>query len=484
MPQSTAFVLFFCLAICAQAAAQPIPDTGQVACYNLTGPIQCPSHDDPFYGQDAHYIINPMFYTKLGMDGAEVIELPHDAEHVDEGGPWIMTRDNVTGLIWEIKRNKDGVAKYDDPHDADNIYTWYDPTIFPPESAGTPGDGTDTQDFLDALNKSKFGGFSDWRLPTVKELAYLVNYSKVPNTNAWGLAINEDYFPNLLGNEPAYLNDGEDRYWSATELSIDLYHFQYNAWHMFYRLPAWGGTAKDKKAPVMAVRGPKSFEPNYLYNKNGTITDNLTGLLWQKTVSSDSMNWEEALAYCEGLVLAEQDDWRMPNIKELLSLVDFERYDPAINRSYFPGNNLSRNFWSSTSDPRKPGDAGWAYSVDFAWGSISHQSRDGYIPVRCVRGGQTGYSGSLTVIIEPEGARDAGAQWRLQNTQTWRDSGYTLTDIPVGNHVVEFKAVPGLKPSGTINVVVMLNKTQTYSGFYLEGSKVVPGVLLLLLDGE
>lgn len=83
---------------------------------------------------------------------------------------WIMTRDNVTGLIWEIKTDDGSI------HDKDNWYTWYDSD--PATNGGdpgTPGVGTDTEDFIDALNGTDFGGYSDWRMPTVKEVSSLVN---------------------------------------------------------------------------------------------------------------------------------------------------------------------------------------------------------------------------------------------------------------------------------------------------------------------
>ncbi|MBW2709452.1 MAG: hypothetical protein JRD04_09275 [Deltaproteobacteria bacterium] len=97
--------LVFMLTV-ARAPAAPVPDTGQTTCYDEGGNvITCPSPGQAFYGQDANYTINPPSYTKL--DG--------------------MVRDNVTGLIWEVKQNKDGTKNYDNPHDADNTYTWYDP---------------------------------------------------------------------------------------------------------------------------------------------------------------------------------------------------------------------------------------------------------------------------------------------------------------------------------------------------------------------
>ena len=129
--------------------------------------IPCPSPGQPFYGQDGNYSINPMSYTKLDGSGNA---LP------DSAASWVMVRDNVTGLIWEMKTNKDGVKNYNDPHDADNTYTWYDSNpATNGGNVGTPGNGTDTEDFINALNNAHYGDYSDWRLPTIKELAYTVD---------------------------------------------------------------------------------------------------------------------------------------------------------------------------------------------------------------------------------------------------------------------------------------------------------------------
>ena len=85
-----------------------VPDTGQIECYDTNG---CPAPGEPFYGQDAQYT-GPRSYTKLNNDGNS---LPSNASS------WAMVRDNVTGLIWEVKQNRDGVVDYTNPHDADNI---------------------------------------------------------------------------------------------------------------------------------------------------------------------------------------------------------------------------------------------------------------------------------------------------------------------------------------------------------------------------
>ena len=108
--------------------AAPVPDTGQTTCYDVAGNvITCPSPGQALYGQDANYSINPMSYTKLDSSGNI---LP------DSATSWTMVKDNITGLIWEVKTKKDGVKNYNDPHDADNTYTWYD--ITRPPMAVTP----------------------------------------------------------------------------------------------------------------------------------------------------------------------------------------------------------------------------------------------------------------------------------------------------------------------------------------------------------
>jgi hypothetical protein len=176
---------FASLMLSFSAHAWPVPDTGQTICYDADGNvIPCPSPGEAFYGQDASFSINPMSFTKLDSSGNE---LPLSASS------WSMVRDNVTGLIWEVKQNKNGIKDYDNPHDADNTYTWYDSN---PETnggnAGTPGDGSDTEDFINELNSDNFGGYSDWCLPTRHELFSITDFS-VPYPIP---TINTTYFPN------------------------------------------------------------------------------------------------------------------------------------------------------------------------------------------------------------------------------------------------------------------------------------------------
>ncbi|MEA2013790.1 MAG: DUF1566 domain-containing protein [Thermodesulfobacteriota bacterium] len=171
-----AFSVILTLAISVCTLAGPVPDTGQTKSYTDT------------FGEDSDYKINPPSYTKLDGQGND---LPDDASS------WVMVRNNVTGLIWEVKTDDGSI------HDKDNEYTWYDSNPGTNGgNAGTPGDGTDTEDFIDALNAENFGGFSDWRLPSIKELSSLVN-SDIAYP---GPTINTAWFPRTVSSN----------YWSST----------------------------------------------------------------------------------------------------------------------------------------------------------------------------------------------------------------------------------------------------------------------------
>ena len=172
----TFFSLIVCLFMASQVLAQtyyPFPDTGQTMCYDADhNVVSCDTIQpgDPYYGQDPHYQPRiPRSYTKLGHGG---MELPDSALHVDDGGPWIMTRDNVTGLVWELKTNAN----------RNHTYTW----------------ANAQSQFIAGLNSAEFGGFDNWQLPDIKELASLVN--------AAGPGIDAAWFPENLSSF----------YWSST----------------------------------------------------------------------------------------------------------------------------------------------------------------------------------------------------------------------------------------------------------------------------
>lgn len=116
-------------------------------------------------------------------------------------------------------------------------------------------------------------------------------------------------------------------------------------------------------------------------NADGTVTDNNTGLMWQKSEPGELV-WENALTYCEGLSLSIYDDWRLPNIKEIESIIDDNMDNPAIDTNFFPDAYTS-NYWSSTTDA----NGSWnAWRVHFLDGFVDCISKTNNFYVRCVRG--------------------------------------------------------------------------------------------------
>ncbi|MBM3254534.1 MAG: DUF1566 domain-containing protein [Candidatus Omnitrophica bacterium] len=119
-----------------------------------------------------------------------------------------------------------------------------------------------------------------------------------------------------------------------------------------------------------------------------TITDNSTGLIWVKDGKSPgcadgaTIIWKKAVDFCENLTYAGYSDWRLPNVRELLSLVDYSRSAPAINTTYFPNTALT-DYWSSTTHALTTSQA-WGVCYDYGRSFHFDKSETNY--VRCVRG--------------------------------------------------------------------------------------------------
>ena len=121
----------------------------------------------------------------------------------------------------------------------------------------------------------------------------------------------------------------------------------------------------------------------YTDHGDGTVTDNVTGLMWQKAVDAGSYGWDAAKAYCDGLDFAAYADWRLPTRIELASLVDYgvAQPGPTIRADVFPGTPATF-FWSSTP---LAGSASDAWYVDFNDGKAFNYVVSDTYRVRCVR---------------------------------------------------------------------------------------------------
>lgn len=310
-----AAVLLISTATCAEAFK--LPDTGQTKCYTTGGSeIACTGK-----GQDGSYIINPLSYAEANG----------------------TVTDNNTGLMWQ--QQDDGAT-----------YNWFKANGIYDASWNTT-----TQNAC-SIN---LAGYLDWRLPTVKELESLLDYSV-----ASGPTISMTYFPTTISGQ----------YWTATVYSQPSTSWW--AWYGDFGSGYVSATAKSGALHVRCVRGGQYPAQSFFDNKDGTVSDPMTGLMWQQD-EPGSMSWLNALNYCEGLPLAGYSDWRLPNIRALWSLTDVTKNAPSINTSYFP-NAHGSPYWASSTDASATIDA---LSIEFGLSNTQSHGKTSSEYVRCVRGG-------------------------------------------------------------------------------------------------
>lgn len=288
-----------------------LSDTGQDVFYDDEGnEISEPEAGDDYYGQDAQYT--------------------GTASAFNDNGDQTVT-DLNTGLMWQQTPDFQRHNYYD-------AFTYVD--------------------------ELEIGGYTDWRLPTIKEL-YSLLYSN-GSLSTEGSASSQPYLYNQ------YFDFQYDermlyaaQYWSSTKylkgalqnIGIEgAFGFNFADGHIkAYETGLYfDGTAgvEDPGCFVRAVRGTENVYGvnNFLANADGTVTDQATGLMWQQEDDGNTYNWKEALAYASNSELAGYTDWRLPNTKELQSIVDYDKTTfPAIDESFFSCTNDDSWFWTSTT---------------------------------------------------------------------------------------------------------------------------------------
>jgi hypothetical protein len=143
---------------------------------------------------------------------------------------------------------------------------------------------------------------------------------------------------------------------------------------------------------VIALSGPARAALRFIANGDGTVTDTTTGLMWMQGVALAGGQWSSMLQVCEDSTLANHDDWRLPNIKELLSIADLSHSSPALDTTYFM---TGADFWngrylyeaSSTSQAQA---AAYFHCIDAARGAVTGCAKNtgflsGSFTARCVR---------------------------------------------------------------------------------------------------
>lgn len=279
----------------------PIVDTGQSSCFDDQVTISAPAQGAAFYGQDAQYQGNQPSYTD-NADGT--------------------ISDVVTGLMWSKSCDTDGDGDID-----------YD-------------DKMSFDEALASVNTVNIAGYSDWRIPTIKELYSLIQFSGIDPSGYQGSTagltpfIDTDYFDFDYGDESAGERIIDAQFvtttlYVSTTMNGDETVFGVN--FADGRIKGYGidplpGQTVDKQFYVYYVRDNQSYGTNsFVDNADGTITDTETGLMWAQADNGQGLTWQEALSYSENATLAGYSDWRLPNVKELQSIVDYTRAPDITN---------------------------------------------------------------------------------------------------------------------------------------------------------
>jgi hypothetical protein len=307
------------------ARAWRVPGTAQVGCFSADARIDCPRADAPFFGQDGqHPGPRPPFDVRA--DGTVV--------------------DPVTGLTWT--RALAGPMSWDEARAA--------------------------------ATALRTGGYADWRVPSIKELYTLIDFRGwfAPTAAQSRPFIDTEAFEFAYGEGSRFF---DVQVWSSTEsvattmnndATIFGVNFADGRLKGYPRFQPGSHGAVPHRMHVRFVRGPVYGVNEYRDNGDGTVTDLASGLVWQQSDDGRPRTWRDALASCTALRLAGQADWRLPDAKELHSIVDTTRA-PTVTGSAAVAPPLRTTtaesyFWTSTTVLDGPTDVMFTRAAYIAFG--------------------------------------------------------------------------------------------------------------------
>jgi hypothetical protein len=329
----------------ATRGSYPIVSTGQYSYWNSLGnEINTPLIGEPFFGQDPQFPGTTASYID-NQDGT--------------------VSDLVTSLMWTQSPdlNSDGTIDF--------------------------ADQMTLKDAIASVDEVDIGGYDDWRLPTLKELYSLINFSgidpKLDDTDSSRLTpfIDTRYFDFGYGDIEAGDRIIDAQFATSTLYVDDTYFFMQTMFGVNfadgrikgYPLAVSATGIAAKTFYVFYVRGNLAYGVNDFHNnEDGTISDEATLLMWSQGDSDYGMDWESALAWVQTKNSENYlgyHDWRLPNIKELQSIVDYTRApgetnSAAIDPMFFStkitneaGNEDYGFYWSSTThmgSSQRPGE--------------------------------------------------------------------------------------------------------------------------------
>jgi len=269
------------------------------------------------FGEDNDYTRNPMSFT-VSDDEQVVI-------------------DNNTGLMWERHLN----------------WRWEKTT--PPVGDWRPQDVFAYQDgeprrrpYHEGVQYCKtleLGGYDDWRMPNMKEGHTIAHYASARPT------IHIKYFKDTDPGLPGYGDRGKGGIWAGP---IGPDHNN-SGWHLGFidgHMMGYPRTGYKTTRCVRADNNGSYFLPDFSDNGDGTVTDQVANLMWVQQTDGNKRDWEASIQYCEDLVFASHDDWKLPSNKELSSTVDLRKQKPAIDTEFFPDTDYKAYYWSRTPETR------------------------------------------------------------------------------------------------------------------------------------
>jgi len=348
-----------------------VVDTAQSLCYDSDKEVPSPARGSAFFGQDAQHPNHKPAYSK-SVDGLTV-------------------KDEVTGLTWQSSPKLLGLDKTN----AHAKLTLTDALKRPAE-----------------LNARKFGGFDDWRLPTIKELYSLILFSGIDASGPFAADasgarpfIDTNFFDFAYGDTSA----GErviDSQWVSCTVYAGNKGMVFGVNFADGRIKGYGTNMPGRGAKTffaVCVRGNPAYGHNDFHdNGDCTVTDRATGLVWSQSDSGVGMDWASALAWVAAKNSSNylgHSDWRLPNAKELQSIVDYGRspdttgsaaIDPVFGVTSITNENGKLDYpfyWTSTTHAGHEGK--WAVYIAFgrASGWVNQPSGNFGPPAGAERGG-------------------------------------------------------------------------------------------------
>ena len=218
------------------------------------------------------------------------------------------------------------------------------------------------------------------QLIPIKPKYYTLNITTKPkNAKIEFEYLNKKYKPNMKLKAGEYLIKVSAKFYNPEYKRIYLNSNK----NIFISLQSKFNIDKEFNKKINSLA--HNINPNSMnfVKKGDVVIDKDRKLMWQDNKSLNSqkqMNWQQARKYCKNLKLAGHKDWRLPTIQELSTIIDLDRYNPAIAKEF--KNVKSDWYWTNTSCASNSNDAWGLY---FKYGSDYHDYKNSSAYVRCVR---------------------------------------------------------------------------------------------------